>query len=124
VAYVRGLVGIDAGVLDEAEAATADVGVLVGGDAADGGGAIETDVEVAGARYFYAGYAFQLGQGCGKFGSEFGCDRARSFAETLGQLEGDGEGQFAEGDAGGLLDREVGEGDVVLAKEDGLDAGQ
>ena len=55
VADVRGLVGIDAGVLDEAEAGAADVGVLVGGDAADGGGAVETDVEVAGAGDFDAG---------------------------------------------------------------------
>ena len=35
VADVGGLVGVDAGVLDEAEAGAAEVGVLVAGDAAD-----------------------------------------------------------------------------------------
>ncbi len=60
MADVRGLVGIDAGVLDEAEAGAADVGMLVGGDAADGGGAVEADVEVAGSGDFNAGYTFEL----------------------------------------------------------------
>jgi hypothetical protein len=55
MADVGGLVGVDAGVLDEAEAGAADVGVLVCGDAAEGGGAVKTDVEVACAGYFYAG---------------------------------------------------------------------
>ena len=55
---MRGLVGVDAGVLDEAEAGAADVGVLVGGDVTDDGGAVEADVEVAGASDFYAGDAF------------------------------------------------------------------
>ncbi len=58
VADVGGFVGVDAGVLDEAEAGAADVGVLVGGDAADGGGAVEADVEVAGSCDFDAGDAF------------------------------------------------------------------
>ena len=62
MADVRGLVGIDAGVLDEAEAGAADVGVLVGGDAADGGGAVEADVEVACAGDFDAGDAFEFGE--------------------------------------------------------------
>ena len=44
---VGGLIGIDAGVLDEAKAGAADVGVLVGGDAAGGGGAVQADVEIA-----------------------------------------------------------------------------
>ena len=57
-----GFVGIDAGVLDEAEAGAADVGVLVGGDAADGGGAVETDVEVACSGDFDAGDAFEFGE--------------------------------------------------------------
>ena len=107
VADVGGLVGVDAGVLDEAEAGAADVGVLVGGDAADGGGAVETDVEVAGAGDFDAGDAFEFGEGGGEFGGEFGCDGAGGFAEALGQLEGYGQGEFAEGDAGRLLDDEV-----------------
>ena len=49
-------------VLDELEF-RADVGVLVGGDAADGGGAVEADVQVAGAGDFHAGYAFGEGGG-------------------------------------------------------------
>jgi hypothetical protein len=58
VADVRGFVRIDASVFDEAEAGATDVGVLVGGDAADGGGAVEADVEVAGSCDFDAGDAF------------------------------------------------------------------
>ncbi|XWK71073.1 hypothetical protein RBB80_18810 [Tunturiibacter gelidiferens] len=68
VANVSGFVGVDAGVLDEAEAWAADVGVLVVGDAADGGGAVEADVEVACAGYFYACYAFERGEDGGEFG--------------------------------------------------------
>ncbi len=104
VADVGSLVGIDAGVLDEAEAGATDVGVLVGGDAANGGGAVETDVEVSGTCDFDAGDAFECWKGRGEFGGEFGCDGAGGFAEALGEFKGDGERQFAEGDAGGLLD--------------------
>ncbi len=110
VADVGGLVGVDAGVLDEAEAGTADVGVLVGGDAADGGGAVEADVEVAGAGDFDGGDAFELGRPIkrgGEFGGEFGGDGAGGFAEALGQFEGYGQGEFAEGDARRLLDDEI-----------------
>ncbi len=52
VADVCGLVGVDAGVLDEAEAGAADVGVEVCGNTAHGGGAVEADVEVTGAGDF------------------------------------------------------------------------
>src|SRR5205823_8711557 len=62
VADVGGFVGIDAGVFDEAEAWATDVGVLIGGDAADGGGAVETDVEITGAGDFDAGDAFEFRQ--------------------------------------------------------------
>ncbi len=65
VADVGGFVGVDAGVFDEAEAGASDVGVLVGGDAADGGGAVEADVEVAGSGDFDAGDAFQFRQSGG-----------------------------------------------------------
>ncbi len=107
VADVGGLVGIDAGVLDEAEAGAADVGVLVGGDSADGDGAVETNVEVASACYLDAGDTFEFRQSSGEFGGEFGCYGPGGFAEALGEFEGNGEGEFAEGDTGGLLDDEV-----------------
>ncbi len=68
VSDVRGFVGVDAGVFDETEAGAADVGVLVGGDAADGGGAVETDVEIACAGDFYAGDAWKFRECCGEFG--------------------------------------------------------
>src|SRR5271154_812698 len=66
MADVGGFVGIDAGVLDEAEAGAPDVGVLVGGYAAGDGGAVETNVEVACSGYFYGGDAF--GELSGEFG--------------------------------------------------------
>jgi hypothetical protein len=60
VADVGGFVRIDAGVFDEAEAWAAYVGVLVGCDATDGGGAVEADVEIAGSCDFDAGDAFEF----------------------------------------------------------------
>ena len=57
MADMSGFVGIDAGVFDETEAGTADVGVLVCRDLAGDGGAVETDVEVARSGYFDAGDA-------------------------------------------------------------------
>ena len=89
VADVRGLVGVDAGVFDEAEAGAADVGVLVSGDTADSSGAVEADVEVARSGDFDAGDAGKFRESRGEFGGEFGCDGAGSFAEALGQFEGD-----------------------------------
>src|SRR5216683_2778417 len=124
VADMRGLVGVDAGVLDEAEAGAADLGVLVGRDAADGGGAIEADVEVARSGDLDAGYSLEFGERRGQLCCKLGRDGARGFAEALGQLEGNGEGKLAEGDAGRLLDGQLSKGDVVLREEDGLDAGQ
>ncbi len=122
VADMGGFVGIDAGVLDEAEAGASDVGVLVGGNAAGDGGAVEADVEVACSGYFYAGDAFgELGR---ELSGQFSGDGSGSFAETLGELEGYGEGEFAQGDGGGLLYDEIRERGVVLGLQDGLDAGQ
>ena len=62
VADVRGLVGVDAGVLDEAEAGAAEGGVLIARDARDGGGAVEPDVEVAGAGDLNGRDAGQVGE--------------------------------------------------------------
>ena len=109
VADMRGLVGINAGVLDEAEAGASDVGVLIGGDAPDGGGTVETDVQVTSSCDFNRGNAFEFGavrcQFGGEFRGQFSSDGAGGFAEALGQLEGDGKRELAESDAGRLLDR-------------------
>jgi hypothetical protein len=124
MADVRGFVGVDAGVLDQAEAGATDIGVLIGGDSAHGSSAIEADVEVSGSGDFYAGNALEIGKNSGEFGCELCCDDARSLAKALGQLEGDREGELAESDAGRLLNRELREGDVVLREKNGLNVGQ
>ena len=124
VADVGGFVGVDAGVLDETEAGASDVGVLVGGDAPDGGGAVEAYVEVSCPGDFNAGDAFEFRESGGEFCCQFGRDGAGGFAEALCQLESYGEGEFAECDAGRLLNDELRERDVVLREEDGLNAGQ
>ena len=62
VADVGGFVGVDAGVFDEAEAWAADLGALVGCDAANGGSAVEADVEVAGSCDLDARDAFEFGE--------------------------------------------------------------
>ena len=121
VADMGGLVGVDAGVLDEAEAGAAEVGVLVGGDAANDGGAFEVEVEVAGSGDFDAGDA---GKGVGVEGfSKLGGEDAGGFAEALGELEGYGGGEFAEGDVRRLLKGQRGKIEVVAGEEEGVDAG-
>ena len=55
-----------------------DLGVAVGGDLADGGGAVEADVKVAGAGDFDAGYA--LGERGGELRGELGRDDAGGLA--------------------------------------------
>src|ERR1700754_2908658 len=57
MADVSSFVGIDAGVLDKAEARTADICVLIGRDTANCGGTIETNVQVACSRNLDAGNA-------------------------------------------------------------------
>jgi hypothetical protein len=121
---VRGFIGVDAGVLVQAEAGTTDIGVLIGSNAADGSGTVEADIEIACSGDFYAGDAFQFRESCRQLGCQLCRDGARSFAETLGKFEGNRKSEFTKGDAGRLLDSKLRQGDVVLCEKYGLDAGQ
>ena len=88
MADMRGLVGIDAGVLDKAKSGASDVGVLVGGYAAGYGGAVEADVEVACSGYFYAGNAFgELG---GELSGQFGGNSPGGFRRRLASSKATG----------------------------------
>ncbi len=124
MADVRGFVGVDASVLDEAEAGAAEVGVLVVGHALDEEGAVEADIEVTGSGDLEGSDAGEVGELGGEGLLELLGDDARGFAEALGELEGDGEGELAEGDRGRLLDGELGDGEVVACEQDGLEPGQ
>ncbi len=128
MAYMGGLVRIDAGVFDKTEAGAADVGVLVCRDAAGDGCAVEMNVEIAGTGDFYTGHAFESGQPCGpsagNLGGNLGCDRAGCLAETFGKFEGYRQSKFTECDRGRLLDRQMREGDIVPGKENGLNPGR
>ena len=115
MADVRGLVGVDAGVLDQAKAGTADIGVAIGSDARgrrrrDRGGCSGSRRRQSRPRRRPRSAA-EIGV---ELGRKFGGDGARSFAQTLGELKGDGQGEFAERDVGRLLDGELCESDVVL----------
>ena len=124
MADVRGFVGVDAGVLDETETGTAEIGVLVAGHALDDEGAVEPDVEVAGAGNLKGGDAGQVGELRGQGLLQLLSDDAGSLAEALGQLKGDGQGELAEDDGWRLLDGKLGEGEVVTCEQDGLEPGQ
>ena len=124
VTDVRGLVGVDAGVLDEAKAGAAEIGVLVAGDAGDERGAVEPDVEVTGAGYLDGGNAGQVGKVGGEGLLKLGRDDAGRFAEALGELEGERQGKLTELDLGGLLHCDARQRDGVGGKKDGLDAGE
>ena len=125
VADVGGLVGVDAGVLDEAKAGAAEVGVVVGGDVLDGGGAIEAEVEVAGAGEIDGGDAGKIAAGDGglEVGEELLSDGARGFTEAFGELKGDGGGEFAQVDVGWLLGRDIGEVEGVEGRQGGAEVG-
>ena len=89
-----GLVGIDVGVLDDD---------LLAGDEGPGsafaaqqrgavGAAVEPDVDVAVAGHLHGGHA---GDGA-DFADQFGGDLPGRLAQLFGQLEGAGDGHFAE----------------------------
>ncbi len=91
MADVRGLVGVDAGVLDEAEAGATDVGVPAGGDLEDSGGAVEADVEVTCSRDLDTRDAF--GEIGGQLIFEFIRYDAGGFAEAFGEFKSYRQGQ-------------------------------
>ena len=125
MADVRCLVGVDAGVLDESEAWTAEVGVLVSGNSADDFGAVKAYVEVSGSRGVKAGDARQgiFGKAGGQAGGKLDGDLSGGAAKTLCELEGKGKSKFAEGDGGWLLNGDAGKRELVLLGEKGGDAG-
>jgi len=125
VADVRGFVGVDAGVLDEAEARAAEVAVAIGGDVEDGGGAAEAEVEVAGAGEIDGGEAGEIAGGDRglKVGDELSGDDTRGFAEALREIEGDGCAEFTEGDRGWLLEGDGREVEGVVLGEEGAELG-
>ncbi len=101
MADVRGLVGIDAGVLDKGHCVGQTFGreqCLVGGDQSRGCGTIEARVDVAGAGHFESGEAFD--------GTERGDDFLRDdfgrLAQRARQLQSDGRGDLAECRSGGV----------------------
>jgi len=94
-------------------------------DIAEGGGAIEADVEIAGAGSLDGGDAGEIAarDPFGELLRELLRDDFGRFAEAFGELEGDGGSELAEGDMGGLLDGDVRELEVVDLGKDGLDGG-
>ena len=118
MADVRGLVGIDAGVLNEHVAPVGQhFGWVLGSRTTifARGSAIETRVDVPCAGDFEAGEAFD--------GAERGDDLLRDdfgrLAQGARELQGDGRGDFAEAQVGRRLQRDVVDVEIVFFFEDG-----
>ena len=117
VADVRGLVGIDVGVLDDAFRRAGVRHRRPDGGAGDRvgevGGAVEEEIDVAGAGDFDAGHAGDRG----KLGGDFLGDLARRAAQALGELKGDGRRQLAHGDVGRAINGRNNAGDAAPGEE-------
>ena len=113
VADVRGLVGIDAGVLHQGVQITLCFGTGVGSDGFGGCRAVQLAVDVARSGHGEAGEAFERHQ----LGDKFGRDRARGFLQTTGKLKGNWQRVLAHGQVGRLLNRYVWEFDLILIVE-------
>ena len=104
VADMRGLVGIDIGVLDDdlpgGRIALRAAGLRAGRAVRR---AVEADVDVAVAGDFHRGDAFDRAD----FRNQFLRDLLRGLLQLLGKLKGDRHGQFAEIGLLGLFDRDL-----------------
>jgi hypothetical protein len=117
VADVRGLVGIDAGVLDKRmQARTWPRQGLLRGNHAHACRAVEARIDVAGAGDFKAGEAFERAQR----GDNLLRDDLGRLAQLAGQLEGDGRGQLAELQVGRNLQRNGFKLKIVLFLQNAL----
>ena len=121
MADVRGLVGVNAGVLDDGAALVAGCGLdfVACGEGFGGGGAIEAGVDVSGACNFESSEA---GDGAER-GDDFLGNLAGSFFETAGQFESEGQSVFTEFGFGRLLDGEDVKLDGELVAEHGAEVG-
>jgi hypothetical protein len=113
---VRGLVRVDAGVLDQAEAGAADVGVLVGGDLPDSGGAVEADVEVAGAGDFDRGDAWHLELAFSSAASSVAMARG-ALRRRLASSKATGRASSPRAMFGGCSTAKLRQGNVVLGEQ-------
>ena len=118
VADVRGLVGIDGGVLYE------HMALRVRGDAFGLGhqasclGAVEIGVDITSAGDFEFGEAFDGAEG----GDDLSCYDLGRFAELARQFEGDGRGDLAEAQIGRRLQRNLADFEIVFFLQDGAKA--
>ena len=118
VTDVRGLVGIDAGVLDQGAKMALFFYGFVAGDRYGGCLAVQFAIDIAGASDGKGGKAAQRHQ----FRDQFPGDRAWRSFETAGQLEGDGQRVLAHLQIGRLLDGDLREFNLILGAKDRAEA--
>src|SRR5215469_10589028 len=112
VSDVRGLVGIDAGVLDE-NLARGDVGggLVISRKSAGERGAVDTGIDVSRAGEFELVETFDGAD----IGDDFLGNHARRLAQFLRQLKGQRQRVFAEFDSGWLFDDHAAQVEIVGA---------
>jgi len=90
--------------------------VLVGGDAANGGGAIEADVEVARSCDFDTGDSLELGSAVMSSAASSVAMARGALRRRLASSKATGRASSPRGDAGRLLDGQLREGDVRTSR--------
>jgi hypothetical protein len=115
---VRGLVGINRGVLYEHMALRVRGDAFGLGHQASCGDAVEIGVDIPGAGHFEFGEAIDGAEGSDDLLS----DDLWSLAEFAGQLEGDGRGDLAEAQIGRRLQRNLADFEIVFFFQDGAKA--
>ncbi len=118
VADVRGLVGIDGGVLYEHMALRVRRDAFGLGHQASCLGAVEIGVDIPSAGDFEFGEAFNGAER----GDDFLSDDFGRLAQLAGQLEGDGRGDLAEAQIGRRLQRNLADLKIVFFFQDGAKA--
>ncbi len=109
MADVRGLVGIDAGVLDDHATGARFRRRSSGDERGEPGGegaAVEEEVDETSSRHFGARHSEQPGELRGQFLG----DVPRLAADLLREVEGEGQGHVPEFEFGGGLDQDLAEG--------------
>jgi hypothetical protein len=124
MADVRRFIGVDAGVLDQPKSRTADIGVPIGRDCANCSRAVQLDVQISRSGDFNRRDAGKLIESRVQLCSELRRNCARRLAKSLGQFKCDRQSKFAQRNIRRLLHRELRQGNVVFAEQDGLNAGQ
>ena len=117
MAHMRGLVGIDAGVLHRVKRGLGRAVGAICGDEANAGVAVEARIDIAGAGDFKSDKALKGAEGGNDFlGDDFG-----GLAQGACQLQSDGRGQLTELELGGNFNGDGFRREIVLLLQYGAE---